>query len=280
MSDLKRLAALAAFLKAKRNSIKPQSVGLPAGVRRRTPGLRREEVAQLANVSATWYTWLEQGRDIQVSAQVLDAIAGALHLTNDERDYMFGLAIGQSLGPGASAMEEAPRIGPSLQRILKELRYCPTIISDRHCNIVGWNQAATSVFVNFEQIPFSERNIIRLLFTRKELRSLAVNWEDFAGGFLAIFRAYYGQYVGDEWYDHFIQDMSSLHPDFEALWQRSQVNRAPEVTIEFRHARASKMLFELTSFQVHGSADLRCTVYTPMEGSGTEEKLIRLMGPF
>ena len=175
--------------------------------------------------------------------------------------------------------ENKPVVSPSLQRILRELRHCPTIISDRRCNIVGWNEAAAHVFVAFDRVPLAERNLIRLLFQRKELRSLAVNWEKFAEGFLAIFRTYYGQYVGDEWYDRFIDEMSALNPEFEALWQRSQVSRAPEVTIEFRHARAGKMLFELASLQVHGSVDLRCSVYTPVENSGTEEKLLKLMEP-
>ncbi|WP_274654732.1 helix-turn-helix transcriptional regulator [Paenibacillus humicola] len=281
MPDTHRLEALGAFLRSKRASIKPQSVGLPAGARRRTPGLRREEIAQLAGVSATWYTWLEQGRDINVSAQVLDAIAGALRLTKDERDYMAALALGNGQGIGAdpAAAEDGPEIAPSLRRVLRELRSCPTILSDRRCHIVGWNRAAAHVFVDFDRIPFAERNLIRLLFTRKELRSLAVNWEHFVEGFLAIFRTYYGQYVGDEWYDRFIREMSGLHPEFQTLWQRSRVSRAPEVTVEFRHSRAGKMLFELTSFQVHGSTDLRCSVYSPVEGSGTESKLIRLMEP-
>lgn len=281
LSDRIRLEALASFLKAKRAGIKPQAVGLPAGIRRRTPGLRREEVAQLANVSATWYTWLEQGRDIHVSSQVLESIAGALLLTADERDYIFGLAFGHHAGTGGGGLklEEAElKLSPSLQRILTELRYCPTIISDRHCHIVGWNEAAAHVFVDFKAIPYAERNLIRLLFTRKELRSLAVNWETFVEGYLAIFRTYYGQYVGDDWYDHFIGEMSRLHPEFETLWQRSQVSRSPEVTIEFRHSKTSKMLFALTSFQVLGTVDLRCTVYTPVEESGTEEKLRRLLG--
>ncbi|WP_338555030.1 helix-turn-helix transcriptional regulator [Paenibacillus sp. KS-LC4] len=281
MSDRIRLEALASFLKTKRAGIKPQSVGLPAGIRRRTPGLRREEVAQLANVSATWYTWLEQGRDIQVSTQVLESIAGALLLTADERDYIFGLAFGHHAGTGSGGLkleETELELSPSLQRILTELRYCPTIISDRHCHIVGWNEAASHVFVDFNSIPYGERNLIRLLFTRKELRSLAVNWETFVEGYLAIFRTYYGQYAGDDWYDHFIGEMSRLHPEFETLWQRSQVSRSPEVTIEFRHSKTSKMLFALTSFQVLGSVDLRCTVYTPVEESGTEEKLRRLLG--
>ncbi|MBW7456399.1 helix-turn-helix transcriptional regulator [Paenibacillus sepulcri] len=276
MNRQARLEALSAFLKTQRAKILPQSVGLPVGTRRRTPGLRREEVAQLAGVSPTWYTWLEQGRDITVSASVLDCVAAALQLTVDEHKYLYALALDAS--PSFSVMkEERPEISPSLTRILQELRSCPSIISDRRCQIVGWNEAASHVFLDFEKIPFDKRNMIQLLFARKEFRRLAVNWEHFVSGFLAIFRAYYGQYVEDEWYERFLAEMKELHPDFERLWAQSQVSSAPEVLIEFRHAKAGKMLFHLTSLQVHGSSDLRCSIYTPVPESNTELKLQRLM---
>ncbi|MCZ8517889.1 MULTISPECIES: helix-turn-helix transcriptional regulator [Paenibacillus] len=270
-----RLQALSAFLKAQRAKLLPEYVGLPSGTRRRTPGLRREEVAQLAGVSPTWYTWLEQGRDIQVSASVLDCVAAALKLSRDERSYLFSLALDTG-GSAAGALPEEPLpISPPLQRILQELRHCPTIISDRRCQIVGWNEAASHVFLNFEQMPPEQRNMIRLLFSRKELRRLAVNWEHFVSGFLAIFRAYYGQYVEDEWYDGFLREMQEMHPEFLPLWEQSKVSSAPEVLLEFRHAVAGKMQFHLTSLQVHGTADLRCSIYTPAPDSRTEAKLRR-----
>lgn len=271
-----RLQELSAFLKAQRAKILPQSVGLSPGTRRRTPGLRREEVAQLAGVSSTWYTWLEQGRDIKVSPSVLDAVAKALQLTVDERKYLYALAL--ETGTGALLREEPqPQISPALQRILKELRSCPTIISDRRLHIVGWNEAAAHVFMDFEQIPYEQRNMIRILFTRKEFQRLAVNWEHFISGFLAIFRAYYGQFVEDEWYERFLQEMRELHPGFQSLWEESRVSSAPEVLIEFRHAKAGKMTFHLTSLQVQGDVDLRCSIYTPDPQSSTEAKLNQLI---
>lgn len=276
MNDKTRLEALSTFLTSKRSKIRPESVGLPTGMRRRTPGLRREEVAQLAGVSTTWYTWLEQGRDIKVSSSVLDCIAGALQLNTDERNYLYDLAL-EVNSPITPQREEPTKLSPSLKRILLELKYCPTIVTDRHCRIVGWNSAAAHVFLDFEQIPMEQRNLIRLVFTRKELKALAVNWEHFVKGFLAIFRVYYGQYLGDEWYDGFIKEMNDLHPEFQTLWKESQVSKAPEMTIEFRHAKAGKMLFNLTSLQVQGDMDLRCSVYTPVEETSTEEKLRQLM---
>ncbi|MDR2994901.1 MAG: helix-turn-helix transcriptional regulator [Bacillus cereus] len=276
MNNKTRLEALSAFLKAKRAQISPESVGLSAGNRRRTPGLRREEVAQLAGVSTTWYTWLEQGRDIKVSTIVLDCISKALQLNNDETDYLYDLAF-ETNSEIASPKKDQSKLSPSLIRILDELKYCPTIITARHCHIVGWNSAAAYVFLDFEQIPNDQRNLIRLVFTRKELKALAVNWEHFAKGFLAIFRTYYGRYLDDEWYSQFIKEMSHSHSEFQDLWQESQVSKAPDMIIEFRHAKAGKMLFNLTSLQVQGDMDLRCSIYTPVGETDTENKLKRLM---
>lgn len=276
MNNQTRLEALSAFLKSKRANIQPQSVGFPIGTRRRTPGLRREEVAQLAGVSITWYTWLEQGRDIKVSSSVLDSIAMALQLNNDERRYLYDLALEVNTSVAQQEVLQT-KIPTSLEKILTELKYCPTLITDRHFQIVGWNRAAAHVFLDFEQIPTEQRNLIRLVFARKELRALAVNWEHFVKGFLAIFRAYYGQYVGDEWYNLFLDEMMSLYPEFQSLWQENQVSMAPEVQIEFRHAKAGKMLYNLTSLQVQGNDALWCSVYTPVEESSTEAKLKHLM---
>ncbi|MEC1177205.1 helix-turn-helix transcriptional regulator [Metasolibacillus meyeri] len=276
MDDKTRLEALSTFLKNKRAQIKPEFVGLPVGTRRRTPGLRREEVAQLAGVSTTWYTWLEQGRDIKVSSDVLYCISTALNLNNDERDYFYNLAL-EAKSEITSPKEGQFELSHSLKKILTELKYCPTIITDRYCHIVGWNAAAAHVFLDFEKIPNEQRNLIRLVFTRKEFKALAVNWEHFAKGFLAIFRTYYGHYLGDKWYSQFIEEMSQFHSEFQELWQASQVSKAPEMVIEFRHAKVGKMLFNLTSFQVQGDMDLRCSVYTPIEETDTENKLKRLL---
>lgn len=279
MSNQNRLQALSDFLKSRRAAISPAAAGLPEGSRRRTPGLRREEVAQLAGVSNTWYTWLEQGRDIKVSPSVLDCIAAALQLTKDERSYLFALALDNGPGSLVYPQEESSVIHPSLQKILQELKTCPTIISDRHCGIVGWNEAAAHVFLDFAKLPPEQRNMISLLFVRKEFRRLAVNWEQFVRGYLSIFRAYYGQYLEDRWYDDFIAEMKEQHPEFNQLWEESRVSSAPDVVLEFRHAKAGKMLFHLTSLQVQGSTDLRCSIYTPAGDSNTESKLKQLMSP-
>ncbi|MEC0232725.1 helix-turn-helix transcriptional regulator [Paenibacillus alba] len=274
MNAKERLHALSGFLTAHRARIQPSEAGILSGGRRRTPGLRREEVAAIAGVSTTWYTWLEQGREIKMSVQVLDRIALALQLNEDERQYLFMLALEQ---PAPTTFEDkTPTISPALSRILNELHDCPTIISDRRCNIVGWNQAAAAIFLDFALIPPEQRNMIWLLFTRKELKALAVNWSDFVKGFLAMFRSYYGQYVADNWYSEFIEKISEQNKDFRTFWDQSDVSSAPEVFIEFRHAKVGKMLFDLTTLQVQGRTDLRCSVYTPAQDSDTDSK-VRLL---
>ncbi|UKS23963.1 helix-turn-helix transcriptional regulator [Paenibacillus sp. HWE-109] len=275
MNTKERLQALSEFLKVHRARIQPSEAGLLSGSRRRTPGLRREEVATIAGVSTTWYTWLEQGREIKMSVQVLDRIAMALQLNEDERQYLFMLALEQPAP--TTFIDKSPTISPALTRILSELHDCPTIISDRRCNIVGWNQAAAAIFLDFSKIPPDQRNMIWLLFTRKELKALAVNWSDFVKGFLAMFRSYYGQYVADNWYSEFIENISEQNKDFRTFWDQSDVSTAPDVFIEFRHAKVGKMLFDLTTLQVQGRTDLRCSVYTPAQDSDTDSKIRLLM---
>ncbi len=275
MKDVTRRQALSDFLKTQRGKLQPHSVGLPVGGRRRTPGLRREEVAFLAGVSTTWYTWLEQGRDISVSAQVLDCIANVLRLNEDERKYLFMLATGQHENPVLKP--STTEISPAINLILDELRYFPTIVSDRRSNVIGWNEAAAKVFIDFGSVPAQERNILWILFTRKEFKALAGNWNDFIRGFVAIFRSYYGQFIGDPWYADFLNKISDANPEFLSFWNHNEVSSAPEVFIEFRHAKAGKMLFDLTSLQIQGSNDVRISVYTPSKGSNTEGKIKNLI---
>ncbi len=275
MNSQVRLKALSTFLKAQRAKIPPETVGFPS-IRRRTPGLRREEVAQLAGVSTTWYTWLEQGRNIQVSHSVLDCVARALQLNGDERKYLYSLAF-EGGDDNYSSTPVTLQLTPSLQKIITELKHCPVIVSDRKCNIVGWNKAAEYVFLNYNLIPPEERNMIQLLFGRREFRRLAVNWEQFSSGFLAMFRTYYGQYVEDAWYDQFLNQMKQNHPEFNEMWEQSQVSYAPDVHLEFRHAKAGKMVYELVSLKVYGAEDLRCSIYTPAADTPTEAKLRQLM---
>ncbi|MCR8634044.1 helix-turn-helix transcriptional regulator [Paenibacillus radicis (ex Xue et al. 2023)] len=272
--DVDRLHTLGQFLKTARTKLNPDTAGFTGGGRRRTPGLRREEVAQLADVSTTWYTWLEQGRNIQVSALVLDRIATALQLSTADRSYLFTMALKQT---SSIFNESPPVIDPTLQRILDYLCPCPAFIADRRCDIIGWNKAASIIFGDIGPFSREDRNIVWLSFMKPEVREMVVNWEDFAKDFLTIFRNYQGQYHGDPWYDEFIQHCGQINPMFKQLWQRSELPAVPKTLREINHPNAGSMRFELTSFQVYARADLRCCVYTPLPDTETEAKLEQLL---
>jgi hypothetical protein len=269
MNHTTRLKALSEFLKTHRAKLQPHEVGLPAIGRRRTPGLRREEVAQLAGISTTWYTWFEQGRDITLTSSVLNNISSALKLNDEEKRYLFMLALDQATSPNSKI---TPEISDGMKCIIDGLQHFPIIVSDSRCNIIYWNPAAAFVFLDFELVPQEDRNMIWLLFTRRELRQLAVNWSDFCRGFLALFRSYYGKYMGDSWYSEFIARLSDKNPEFETYWHENDVSSSPEVFIEFRHAKMGKMLFDLTSLDIKGDSDIRCSVFTPSD-KNTEVKM-------
>lgn len=199
-----RRRELADFLKTRRANISPSQAGLPDGSRRRTPGLRREEVAQLAGVGLTWYTWLEQGRPIQASAQVIDNLARVLLLDRQERIHLCRLA-NQPIP--ADISERPPVASPTLRHLLDSLPLCPSMIADRHWNVVAWNRAARMIFGKFSEAGESgesgesgemglrERNIVWAMFADDRYKTLFTDWELHARELLGRFRATCGQYV-------------------------------------------------------------------------------------
>src|SRR6202162_6195473 len=189
-----RRQELSDFLRTRRARIDPAEGGLPATNRRRTPGLRREEVAQLAGMSATWYTWLEQRRPISVSRGMLDNLARVLQLNPVERIQLFRLARRE---PAIDSTPQREAISPRFQRMLDQSDVMPSFVMGRRWDVLGWNRAARAFFLDFEQVPPDERNVVWLLFTHPALRSLVVEWSTRAQDTLARFRADYGRYAGD-----------------------------------------------------------------------------------
>src|SRR5581483_5106736 len=172
-----RLQELGDFLRTRRARLAPEDMGLPRGSRRRAPGLRRAEVAQLAGVSVDWYTWLEQGRPISVSTQVLESIVQALHLNAEERAHLFFLAHQQ---PPPARATEPEIVSPTLQRFLDHQYLSPAFVTGRRWDVVAWNEAARAIFVYFEQVTTNERNSVWLLFTSPQHRQLLIDWEGHA----------------------------------------------------------------------------------------------------
>lgn len=177
MNEQERRQELADFLRTRRARLLPTRLGLPEGVRRRTPGLRREEVAQVAGLSTTWYTWLEQGRDVHVSAQVLESLARTFHLDADEKAHLFLLAT----QPSALDMGDVQEtVTQSLRRILDQMGTNPAYIRGQRWDILAWNQAACTVLGNFCQMPADARNTVYRFFCNPAVKHLYVDWENLA----------------------------------------------------------------------------------------------------
>ncbi|WKW52415.1 helix-turn-helix transcriptional regulator [Rhodomicrobium lacus] len=264
---------LGEFLQSRRARLDPSDCGFPAG-RRRTPGLRREEVAQLAGVSVTWYTWLEQGREIQVSTQTLEGIARALRLDRAEREHLFLLAQGR---PPAMAEWRPREVTAALQRMLDGLAYSPAYIRTKRWDIVGWNRAVALTFADYGAMAPHERNSIRLVFTHPAWRTLMVDWEADAKKALAIFRADFARAGNDPRFLELVDELDRLSPEFHQWWPRHDVRNHGEGVKAVRHPKVGLMSLEYTAFIVESDPDLRMVVYTPAPGSDTADKIARLV---
>jgi transcriptional regulator with XRE-family HTH domain len=269
-----RLKARGEFLTARRANLSPSALGFPDTSRRRTPGLRREEVAQLSGVSVTWYTWLEQGRDIQVSDQVLESIATALRLGLDERNHLFRLARKDVPGSLPSITETA---SPALQTVVDNMRTGPAWAIDHKWDILAWNQAACEVFGDFSKMPTEERNILRFVFTDEGLRQRLENWELFAHSMLATFRDSCSKYIGVSWFSRLVEDLQELSPEFRAWWTQYEVRSTPVKRIKLNHPQLGILDLNNVSFQVMNNPELRMCVYAAELESKTACKLQQLV---
>jgi transcriptional regulator with XRE-family HTH domain len=275
-----RRAELARFLRACRERLSPAEVGLPEVGRRRTPGLRREEVAQLANVGVTWYTWLEQGRPITVSAQVLDSLAQALRLDTTARTHLFILAR-QEVPALPTPATAADGVEPAVRQILEALGTSPVCLpayaTNARWDVVAWNEAACRVFTDFGALPTGERNLLHFMFAHPRARRLYDDWEGAAQRNLAIFRASTGRYVGQPWLTELIADLSRVSSEFAAWWPRTDVYGTPDGGKAIRHPEVGELDLRLTLLQVAETPDLWMIVYTPAAGTETAARLQRLM---
>jgi transcriptional regulator with XRE-family HTH domain len=251
---------LAAFLRSRRERIMPEDVGLPGGHRRRTAGLRREEVAQLAGVGVTWYTWLEQGRPIRASAQVLEAVARTLRLDVAERQHLFRLA---ELPDTAAHQHGGPPLRPQIQVILDGLNPMPASVVTERFDIVAWNTAYAVLFPRTAEAPAAERNSLLYCFSRADCCSVVQNREDQRAAMVAQLRAAYGHHVGDPAWTGFIRRMEAASPEFAAMWATQDVAQPAYYTKVFRHPLYPRLEMTSTSFAVQTAPGTRMVVYTP-----------------
>ncbi|GCE10696.1 helix-turn-helix transcriptional regulator [Tengunoibacter tsumagoiensis] len=270
MNEAQRRQALGDFLRTRRSRIFPTEVGLPAGKRRRTPGLRREEVAQLANIGVSWYTSLEQGRDIHPSTEILSSIATALQLTFDERQHLFLLADMQRFHDELPLDEY---ISPALRRILEDLNPDPAYVMGRRWDYLAWNTAAEQVFTPSRiSLPYAY-NIVWRIFGNSERQSNDPDWEQKAQGILAEFRAESVQYADEEWFKQLIADLQQVSPEFRAWWPRHDVRGRLDGRKNIEHPVVGSLLFEHVTLQVPSNSHLKVMIYTPLPGTKTSEKL-------
>ena len=274
MDELERQQALAAFLRTRRTRLQPADVGLPARSRRRTPGLRREEVAELANIGVSWYTLLEQGHDVHPSRHVLQSLAQALRLTTAEEQHLFLLA-SQEL-PAKMIIEEA-QVTPALQRVLDALTPHPAFLIGRRWDVLTWNRAADLLFHFHEPYPPHSRNVVWRFFQREEARKFDLDWERQAQNLVAQFRADYARYPGDDSFQEVIADLQRVSSQFRLWWEQQDVRGLPDGPRVMRHPTLGMLEFDHVTFQTSITPDLRVKVYvaSPETASKLEQVLPR-----
>ena len=250
---------LGTYLKDRRTKLDPAALGFPMS-RRRTPGLRREEVAQRASVSSTWYTWLEQGRGGAPSPAVLERIATALMLTDVEREHVFLLALGR---PPEVRYQAADAVTPRLQRVLDAMELCPALVKTPTWDIVAWNRAASAVLVDYGTLAAEERNILRLIFHNPHVRAAQTDWESVARFAVASFRADAARAGAAQDMQAIVDDLLRTSAEFEAMWRDHDVRSYGEGTKQLRHAAAGLIELEYSAFAVDGRPDLSMVIYNP-----------------
>lgn len=250
---------LGSYLKDRRMRLDPASLGFPQA-RRRTPGLRREEVAQRANISPTWYTWLEQGRGGVPSADVLNRIALGLMLTEPEREHLFLLGLGH---PPEVHYTPAEGVTPRLQRLIDSFEVSPTIVKTATWDIVAWNAAAAVLLTDYGALPPSQRNILRLMFENSHIRAAQDDWQSVARFVVGAFRADAARAGAVAEIEALVADLCRLSPEFATLWRNNDVISQGEGLKRLHHPVLGLIELEFSGFAVDGRPDLAMMIYHP-----------------
>jgi transcriptional regulator with XRE-family HTH domain len=251
---------LGTYLRNRRAKLDPAALGFPSQ-RRRALGLRREEVAQRANISPTWYTWLEQGRGGAPSADVLDRIARALLLTDVEREHLFLLGLGR---PPEVRYRKSEGVTPRLQRVLDALDPSPALIRTAIWDVVAWNRAATVMLADYASVPPERRNILRSIFLDPRARAVQYDWESVARFVLGAFRVEAARAGAAAEIEPLVEEMCRLSPEFRAMWRENEVQGPHgDFVKHIRHPVLGRFAFEYSAFAVDGRTDLTMIVYNP-----------------
>lgn len=271
LPPVRRREELAAFLRSRRARIRPEDVGLPPGPRRRTPGLRREEVAQLAGVGVTWYTWLEQGRPINASVQVLDAIARTLRLDSTECEHLYRLA---DL-PWVAGPADGHALEPEIRSVLDAVAPLPACVYSSRYDLLAHNAPYGAMFPGLAAARGIGRNVLWHLFACNDCCTPFVNRDEELPVMIANVRTAFGRHLGDPVWTDFVRRLSALSPRFAALWASHNV-AVPSMRIKvFRHPVIGEVSFSTTTFTPSASPETRVVVYTPRDET-TRARLERL----
>ena len=251
---------LGTYLKDRRAKLDPAALGF-APSRRRTPGLRREEVAHRANISPTWYTWLEQGRGGAPSADVLNRIARALMLTDVEREHLFLLGLGR---PPEVRYRKDQGVTPRLQRVLDALNPSPAVVKTALWDVVAWNHASTVVLHDYGALPPDQRNMLRHVFLNPRVREANRDWETVARSVVAAFRADAARAGAMAEVAAMADELCLLSPEFKSMWRDNDVQANSDVVKHLRHPVLGLITIEMSTFAVDGRADLSMLVFNPI----------------
>lgn len=267
-----RRRELAAFLRSRRERIAPEQVGLPRGRRRRTPGLRREEVAHLSAVGVTWYTWLEQARPIQVSPQVLDALAQALLFDPSERAHLFALAGATDPTPGT---ECSGVVSDSLRRTLEQLEPYPASVQNARYDLLAYNRTYGKLFCDLDALPYEDRNCMWLLFTNADWRDTLVDREEAQQLMTANLRAAMADHIAEPAWKALVHRLQKASPEFRELWDRHEVIQTMTKVKRFRHPRVGLLHFSPQKLWLGPNHGPRLGIYVP-DDAETGERVERL----
>nr|WP_262505345.1 helix-turn-helix domain-containing protein [Streptomyces sp. TRM68367] len=257
---------LAAFLRSRRERITPEQVGLPRGRRRRTPGLRREEVAQLSAVGVTWYTWLEQARDIQVSVQVLDALARALLLDPSERAHLFRLAAAVDPTPATSC----PSVTPALRALLEQIEPYPACLQNSRYDILAHNRTYGLLLCELDAVPPEDRNCMLLSFTNDAWRSSIVHLEQTQRLMAARFRAAMAGHLAEPAWKMLLKRLRDQSPEFCETWDRHEVVAHRTKRKEFRNRYVGRLAVDHTDLWIGPHNGPRMVTYVPADEESRE----------
>lgn len=249
---------LGTYLRDRRTRLDPVTFGFSG--RRRTPGLRREEVAQRANISPAWYTWLEQGRGGAPSADVLDRIATGLMLTEPEREHLFMLGLGR---PPEVRYKPVEGVTPRLQRVLDALPVSPAIVKTATWDVVAWNRAAAALLTDYSKLPRDGRNILRLMFGNPHVQAAQADWQSVARFVVGAFRADVTRAGAGEEVTRLVDELSRTSAEFAALWRDNEVVAHGEGVKRIHHPQAGLLELEFSAFAVDGRPELGMIVYNP-----------------